>query len=457
MAEITQRDSRRQAVAWLNDERIGAEIRRALPRHVDLDYFLRVAQTSILNNPAIANANKESLLRELVAVAQLGLVTDPQLGEAWLIVDGKGNVQRRVGYQGLRKLALQSGEVTAINAQVVYANDQCEIELGDRPSVKHRVGVQMGDRGKAIGCYAIARIKGTEEPSVEWMSWSEIERHRDRYSDAYKRKSGPWTDELAQHEMARKTVFRRLAKWMPKSPVLAEALADEDRADMRDVTPDQRALPAPDDPMDRIVAEQRGNGTAKASPPEPAAEAPAPTEPPTRAETSSPAGEPTARQEPARRSPGRPKKPETVAREEAQLARQIIAEIGSTDPEYVSDYLAERSAEIAGLSAPWQGEVQAAARKREDAASELEPYNPETGEVETHSSAGGSQDDNPDDSDRDEQDDGYERWLQDMSAAMAGERREFLVGRKNQFLQSQPYGERGAAAVQAAYEARQKG
>jgi recombination protein RecT len=248
-------DPRRQAVAWLNSENIKEQVERALPNHVPFDWFLRIAQTAILNNPGLAAADKASLLRELVAVAQLGLVLDPQLGEAWLIVDNKGKVQRRIGYQGLRKLALQSGKVTALNAQAVYENDRCEISLGDAPSVKHSIDIKAADRGKVIGCYAVGKVEGTNEPVVEWMSWKQIEEHRDRYSDAGRnKKSGPWADALGEIEMGRKTAFRRLCKWLPKSPLLLEALTNEDRLDaMRDVTPSQRAnvataaLPAPDD------------------------------------------------------------------------------------------------------------------------------------------------------------------------------------------------------------------
>jgi recombination protein RecT len=245
-------DPRRQAVAWLNSENIKEQVERALPNHVPFDWFLRIAQTAILNNPGLAAADKASLLRELVAVAQLGLVLDPQLGEAWLIVDNKGKVQRRIGYQGLRKLALQSGKVTALNAQAVYENDRCEISLGDAPSVKHSIDIKAADRGRVIGCYAVGKVEGTNEPVVEWMSWKQIEDHRDRYSDAGRnKKSGPWADALGEIEMGRKTAFRRLCKWLPKSPLLLEALTNEDRLDaMRDVTPRANvpaALPAPED------------------------------------------------------------------------------------------------------------------------------------------------------------------------------------------------------------------
>jgi recombination protein RecT len=263
-------------VAFLNNEHVLHEVQRALPAHVPIDFFMRCAQTSLLNNPNLARADKGSLLRELVAIAQLGLVTDPQMGEAWLIIDSKGQVQRRVGYQGLRRLALQSGEVTALNAQIVYQNDVCEIHLGDAPRVHHVIDVKNpGGRGPVVGCYAVGSLKGSSTPVVEWMSWSDIEKHRSRYSEAFKRNSGPWADDLAQYEMGRKTVFRRLAKWLPKSPLLADALAHEDRQDMRDITPETMALPTPEaepapaDPMDRVVAEQRANG-GPAAEPEPA-------------------------------------------------------------------------------------------------------------------------------------------------------------------------------------------
>jgi len=234
------RTQSRDVVEWLGQSRIEDQMKRALPAHIDPAWFLRTAQTVILSTPKLLNANRDSLLRELVAVAELGLVFNPALGEAWLIADSKGNVQRRIGYQGLAKLAMQSGMVTMVNAQVVHANDITEIRLGDNPGVKHSIDIKAAERGPVIGCYAVARIKDVEAPLVEWMSWAEIEAHRDRYSDAYRYKTGPWTDDLAQYEMGRKTPFRRLVKWLPKSPMLAREMDHESEVDRimsaRDIT-----------------------------------------------------------------------------------------------------------------------------------------------------------------------------------------------------------------------------
>lgn len=248
--QLTVQERRAAVVEWLNSDRIVAQVKRALPDHLPIDWFVRCAQTALLNNPDLADADKASLLRELVAVAQLGLVLDPQLGEAWLIIDRHKKVQRRVGYQGLRKLVLQSELVGQPSAQAVYEFDICEIELGDDAHVSHRIDPSVADRGRLLGCYARAKILATNETQVEWMSWNQIEEHRNRYSDAYRhsdpKKRGPWGDPLSEVEMGRKTVLRRLCKGLPKSPQVAGALANEDRVDMVNVTPQPDALPAPE-------------------------------------------------------------------------------------------------------------------------------------------------------------------------------------------------------------------
>jgi recombination protein RecT len=428
-----RQDPRRNVVEWLKSGYIEAELKRALPDHIPLDWFLRCAQTALLNNPNLASANKESLLRELVAVAQLGLVTDPQLGEAWLIIDRHGQVQRRVGYQGLRKLALNSGLIQSLNAQAVFRKDSCSIALGDSPHVKHEVDTEIDDRGDVRGYYAVARVAGVSEPVVEWMSKKQVDEHRDRYSDAYRhpdpKKRGPWADPLGEVEMGRKTVFRRLAKWLPKSPILADALAHEDRQDMRDVTPGTGMLPAPDepdDPMDRVVAEARGKGDASS------AAVDGPTAP--------------SAAEPPKRRPGRPKA-------QATIAREIIAEIEATEPEYLDDYLAQRRRDIDALDTGFQYDVHAAAGDKrralpeDDAHQELE-IEPASDplDVEGKPLIG----EMPSDADD------FEAWRSDMSAVMAAERPEFLRAKRNQFLAEaqELWGSDGVIAVEDAYAAR---
>ena len=209
---------------------IQTEIRRALPEHVNPDRFSRVLYTAVQQQPKLLGYKVDDVIREAMKVAQLGLLTDPHLGEAYVIPSRDGP-QARIGYRGMLKLCRQSGMVSAVQAHAVHENDEFLMSLGTDPSITHRP--TFGDRGKVIGYYAAARFNdGTID--FEPMDIEAIHRIRDR-SDGWKAfkagriKSTPWaTDE---GEMARKTVLRRLLKRLPLSPDLATAAAYEDARD----------------------------------------------------------------------------------------------------------------------------------------------------------------------------------------------------------------------------------
>lgn len=209
---------------------IQMEIRRALPVHVNPDRFSRVLYTAVQQNPKLLRHEADSVIRESMKVAQLGLLTDPHLGEAYIIDSGQGP-QARIGYRGMLKLARQSGELTVIQAHEVRENDTFRLRLGSEPEVAHEPALR--DRGDILGYYAVARFRDGSI-DFEWMDIDAIHRIRDR-SDAWKAfkakkiRSTPWqTDE---GEMARKTVLRRLLKRLPLSPDLATAAAYEDARD----------------------------------------------------------------------------------------------------------------------------------------------------------------------------------------------------------------------------------
>lgn len=208
------------------------EIARALPAHVDFDRFERNLANALMREPKMLKCDPRVVFREVAKIAALGLVLDPQLGEAYLIVDRHSDVQARVGYRGLLKLAHQSGRVAAISAHDICEQDLCDIDLGTAKRIIHKPNY-MADRGKPGAYYATVKFKDGAD-DFEVMSLAEIHAIRDR-SDAwraYKKgliNSTPWgTDE---GEMAKKTVLRRLLKRVPMSPDLDKALASEDEAD----------------------------------------------------------------------------------------------------------------------------------------------------------------------------------------------------------------------------------
>jgi len=202
--------------------RMDEQLVMALPRHVDVDRFKRIAVTAVQQNPDLLKADRSSLFGACVTAAQLGLVTDGVLGQAYL-VPYKGKVQLIPGYKGLLALVRQSGEISSIDVDTIHENDRVEYVMGDDSRLTIRPN--WTDRGAIIGAYAIARFKdGGIQRAL--MTKEEIEAIRKASPSA---NSPAWKNHFG--EMAKKTVFRRLCKMLPLSTEAQAAAAIADQAD----------------------------------------------------------------------------------------------------------------------------------------------------------------------------------------------------------------------------------
>lgn len=212
------------------------QIAMALPKHMDADRLMRVAMTSVQRNPALQEADPVSLLGAIIQSAQLGLEPDGVLGEAYLIPfknrrKGITEVQFIVGFRGLISLARRSGEIVSIAAHCVYENDTFIFEYGLDEVLKHVPALE--NRGQMKAVYGVAKLKDGGH-AIEVMSRSDIAAVRDSsqgYQSAVKyKKSHPWIDHY--EEMARKTVIRRLAKYLPVSVEMMKAVAVDEQAEI---------------------------------------------------------------------------------------------------------------------------------------------------------------------------------------------------------------------------------
>jgi len=192
------------------------EIAKALPGHITVDKFIRTAQTAIVSTRNIEKAKPGPLLQAISKAAADGLILDGR--EAALVIDYNGDAQYRPMMRGLLKLAYNSGRVKSISVQIACENDDFEYVLGDDERINHKINFKS-PRGTPIAVYAIATLDGGEVMR-EVMTVDQVNGIRDR-SDAYrafkagKIKSTPWSTDW--EEMARKTVFRRLSKYLPSS------------------------------------------------------------------------------------------------------------------------------------------------------------------------------------------------------------------------------------------------
>lgn len=205
------------------------EIAQNLPSTVSPDRFRNVVVTAANTMPELLDADRRSLLGACVKCAADGLVPDGR--EAALVIfntkNREGKWEKRVQYMpmlaGILKRARNSGEIAGLSVQVVHERDDFVFAPDDfeRP-IRHTLPRLSEDRGKPIGAYALAKLKdGTV--MAEAMSLSEIERVR---AVSRSKDSGPWSQWWDQ--MARKTVLRRLAKYLPMDAAPMEALLRRD-------------------------------------------------------------------------------------------------------------------------------------------------------------------------------------------------------------------------------------
>ena len=201
------------AVIRQNLTAMAPEFKAALPSHVSVEKFSRVAMTAIQNNPTLANADRRSLFGAVVRLAQDGLLPDGR--EAALVMFGN-KAQAMPMIAGILKKIRQSGEVAKVSAQVVHENDHFVWKLGFDEDVEHSPPPLDQARGKPIGAYATAVLKDGSR-LLEVMSYEEIEQVR---AVSRSGKNGPWVAWWG--EMARKTVMRRLSKRLPMSTDLED-------------------------------------------------------------------------------------------------------------------------------------------------------------------------------------------------------------------------------------------
>lgn len=212
------------------------QIARALPKHMNAERMTRIVMTECRKNPKLMDCEPVSFLGAVIQASQLGLEPGGVLGHCYLIPfenrrKGVAEVQFIVGYRGMIDLARRSGQIISLSARTVYENDDFTYCYGLTEDIKHIPATT--NRGKMVAVYAVARLKdgGTQ---FEVMSREEIEEVRDgssgyKYAVSKGRTDNPWIE--AFEEMAKKTVIRRLFKYLPVSIELQTAAIQDEYAE----------------------------------------------------------------------------------------------------------------------------------------------------------------------------------------------------------------------------------
>jgi len=175
------------------------------------------------SNSYLNKATTESKLECVVNLAQTGLTLNPVSKLAYLIPyfsENKVKCRLEPSYQGLIKLVTDTGSAKTVYAHAVYEGDEFKTTLGTSINIIHEPKFEKG--AKVTHVYAVAILNDgtmqvevmTSEQVVSIMEGSESYK-------AYKDPNKPyvtsciWLDHF--QEMAKKTVVKRLVKYLPKT------------------------------------------------------------------------------------------------------------------------------------------------------------------------------------------------------------------------------------------------
>ena len=193
-------------------EKMKPQLGAVLPTHIKVDQFNRVVMTAINLNPQLVAADRRSLFNSCNRCAADGLLPD---GREAALVTFANQVQYMPMVFGIIKKLRNSGEIASITARMVYEKELAEARfrfvIEDGQERLQHEPMLTGDRGKPALVYATAKFKdGTVQNEV--MTVADVEKVR---AVSRSKGNGPWTQWW--EEMARKTVIRRLSKYLPLS------------------------------------------------------------------------------------------------------------------------------------------------------------------------------------------------------------------------------------------------
>lgn len=229
--------------------KIVKKLQSTVPRHLNPERMLRVFSLAIQKTPDLAECDPITLLGAMMVCASLGLEPNTPLGHAYLIPFNRRtkvgqawnsvkDVNLIIGYKGYIDLARRSGTLVSLHADVAYGTagnlpaDEFSFEYGTGMHLRH-VPIGDNDGRPPLWAYAYASLK--DGHAFEVLPYDRVLRirngsqgyqaalaAREKYgADARAWATAPWV--VYEHEMASKTMIRRLSKMLPMSIEFANA------------------------------------------------------------------------------------------------------------------------------------------------------------------------------------------------------------------------------------------
>lgn len=184
-----------------------------LPKGYRPERLITGAMLAVSRNPDLLKCSPVSVAVALGQVALLGL----DVGTTAHLVPFGNTCTFVADYKGYIELMCQAG-ARKVEAYVVREGDKFEWEHGTAPFLRHQ---PLSSTKPITHAYALVWGRRDVVPQFEVMAASEIDTIRQAKSKSWK--GGPLTEWYA-----RKTVIRRIAKYVPKNAKLAALLQAEE-------------------------------------------------------------------------------------------------------------------------------------------------------------------------------------------------------------------------------------
>lgn len=202
--------AKKQFISIAKDEATGINYEKesmfAYQALVKNDFTLKTA----LNNP-------KSVFNAVINIASVGLSLNPATSYAYLVPRDKA-ICLDISYQGLIKIATDSGSIMWAKADMVFEND--DFKYHGPAAMPEHTADPFGERGDFKGVYCIAKTHDGDY-LVETIAADEILRIRDesasiKYAKSESMKNqSPWVRYFG--EMAKKACIKRASKTWPKT------------------------------------------------------------------------------------------------------------------------------------------------------------------------------------------------------------------------------------------------
>ncbi|MBC7077214.1 MAG: recombinase RecT [Synergistales bacterium] len=197
-------------------ERVKPRLVAIAPPGYNVDQVIASVLWVVERDEDLSRCSTRSIVEAVIEAVAMGLDPSGLTGQGTLIPRKmKGGGMRATfvpDYRALLRLALSHPRVSHIEARVVREGDEFGLSYGDPEGrvIYHRP--RIGAQGEPLGAYAVVWFRDSFRPLVEWMTKEEIEANAER-GGSYGNENSPWETDWG--EMARKTVIKRLLKYLP--------------------------------------------------------------------------------------------------------------------------------------------------------------------------------------------------------------------------------------------------